>query len=67
LSSSASLKNLRVGTNSFSIFMEVPSQLKRGGFCIKKCFAYNTFIQLLDVCQRSIPQKIAVLMGFSIH
>lgn len=28
LSSSASFKNLRVGTNSFSIFMEISSQVK---------------------------------------
>lgn len=30
LSSSASLKNLRVGTNSFNIFMESSLQLRRG-------------------------------------
>ena len=41
LSSSASLKNLRVGTNSFSIFMAIPSQSKRGGLRVKKSFAYD--------------------------
>src|SRR4030067_1238309 len=40
LISSASFRNLRVGTNSFSIFIEMSSRLKRRQSGIKKSFAH---------------------------
>ena len=48
LISSANLRNLRVGTNSFSIFMEISSRLKRRLVWTKKSFVLRFIIGFFE-------------------